>query len=313
MKIGIISYLPDNEDMRSRRLEVHNKQIEWIKNYFDNTTVIVVAQNYQDSDENILVDKYIRVGKCGPSNARNYLLKELYTSKDNFMCILDNDVILYEYYNAKELINQMDEHPEQFENLDLIESLSPVRCGFKEINTTSDRILRYWTFERQYKGTTQHFAIFKNLNKYYNEEIYYSVETFEQFGGGEDTEIGCHFTANGYNVVRCNQMIENHMEYDRSTIFFDKSGNHMDVKERGKLDRSILASVANKYDYLSITPTGGLKIEYKPSIKHSKNMYGFMRGGRITSWSIPRTFEYKLPENLIWKPKKVDTGKKKLI
>lgn len=313
MQIGIISYLPDNLEMRERRLYVHNKQIEWIKNYFNNIELTVVAQNYQNSDKNSLVDNYIMVDKCGPSNARNYLLERLYKSDNNFTCILDNDAILYEYYNVNELLTQMDEHPNQFENLDLIESLSPVRCGFKEVNTTLDRVLRYWVFERQYKGTTQHFAIFKNLKKYYNEEIYYSAKTFEEFGGGEDTEIGCHFTAKGYNVVRCNQMIENHMEYDKSTIFFDESGNHMKQEDRGRLDRSILVSVASKYDYLSITPSGGLKIEYKPSIKHSKNVYGAMRGGKVTTWSIPRTNPYNIPDNLVWKPRDKQTGKKKLI
>ena len=310
MWLGIISYLPHNAEMRERRLRVHNNQLEWLRKTFTDLTIFVVAQNYHESDYNGIVDKYISVEPCGPSKARNYLLETLYNSDQNFMCVLDNDITLYDYYNPQELLQLMDKYPQRFENVDMVESLSPVRMGFKEFNTPPDHVLRYWTFDKQYKGTTQHFAIFKNIKKWYGKEIYYSVETFAEFGGAEDTEIGCHFTSEGFNVVRCNQLIENSTEYDYSTIFFDKDGNHMSHEDRSVLDRKMLKSIVDRYDYLDMSPTGTMLIKYKPKTTHKNNLYGFMRNGKITSWSIPRLNDYVLPENLIWKPRQKDATNK---
>lgn len=229
------------------------------------------------------------------------------------MCILDNDELLYEYYNSFELLTQIDQHPNQFENLDLIECLSPVRCGFREINTTPDRVLRYWTFEKQYRGVIQRFAIYKNLKKYYNDEIYYNDRIFNEFKCQEDTEFGCHLTLKGYNVVRCNQLIEKHLHYEKSTIFIDTNGESMNQDTRPVIERNVKNKIIHKYSYLTLSPEGNLKVKYRPATIHNKNIYGVMRGGKVTSWAIPRTIPYNIPDNLVWKPKVKETGKKKLI
>ena len=48
MVIGIISYLPDNPELRSNRLDKHKRQLELFKTL--NVPIFIVAQNYKQEE-----------------------------------------------------------------------------------------------------------------------------------------------------------------------------------------------------------------------------------------------------------------------
>ena len=77
--IGIISYLPDNIEVRNRR---KNKLLNLIFrcNYLFNLPIIIIAQNYRETDSDIINFKNCQVinfeKPLGITNARKELRKE---------------------------------------------------------------------------------------------------------------------------------------------------------------------------------------------------------------------------------------------
>ena len=118
--IGIISYFPDNEEIRKNR---KTKLISLIKKCLDifNLPFIIIAQNYTKQDEqdilalsnNITLCSY--KDKLGITGARKYLRTMFLSSNYDYLIMLDDDCKLSG--NRESGINylkQIDEHPNMF-------------------------------------------------------------------------------------------------------------------------------------------------------------------------------------------------------
>ena len=104
--IGIISYYPDNEYLRTRRIQAHKNQIDWLTNLFKDEKITIVSQNYNETDY-IIKDniQYIKYDKgIGPGKARNVILEKFYNSNDDTLFLLDDDIMMYDYYNVTPLL-----------------------------------------------------------------------------------------------------------------------------------------------------------------------------------------------------------------
>ena len=105
--IGIISYLPNDKKLRDVRKKNHLKQLQWLVNLFPNETINIVAQGYQDSDLfPYKTINYIRFAEgIGSTESRNILLRQFYKDNDDeYLFLLDDDVLSYPYYDADTLI-----------------------------------------------------------------------------------------------------------------------------------------------------------------------------------------------------------------
>ena len=70
MIIGIISYLPDNEQIRQQRLKYHRKQLEQLLKL--DCEINIVAQNYRYED--FLVNVNIQMNIICTLKIKNFLL-----------------------------------------------------------------------------------------------------------------------------------------------------------------------------------------------------------------------------------------------
>ena len=148
MKIGVISYLPEND---LKRRQARNQQHEWLKSIFPNHEIVIVAQKYKVTDyidDNKI--KYISFEQgIGPSRARNIILKEFYDSQEDFLLLLDDDCILYDYYDGIELLKELDEQPAKFKGIDNIVCNNPRYLPFKKENYKDKNVLKYWKFVKR--------------------------------------------------------------------------------------------------------------------------------------------------------------------
>lgn len=89
MKIYIISWL-GNDDVREKRKDYHNRQVQWALE--KGLEVFVLNQDYNQDD---FVSGVTYIGDntrfYAPGKARNILLREFYKTKDKFAIFADND------------------------------------------------------------------------------------------------------------------------------------------------------------------------------------------------------------------------------
>lgn len=112
--IGIISYLPNEENTRKARAERINQVISKCDELF-NLPIIIVAQNWKEADDiktssNCIVYHY---EKLGIPVARNTLRDLFLKSNYEYLIMLDDDCLIHGN-DATEYINEIEEHPDGF-------------------------------------------------------------------------------------------------------------------------------------------------------------------------------------------------------
>lgn len=108
--IGIISYLPDNED-RTKRKEAFRQEIIKLDQTL-NLPIIVVTQNYKEEDKEIFSDNCIlfEYEKLGVTKARKKLRKHLLESKYDMFILFDDDELILSDNYAKKFLDFIDKH-----------------------------------------------------------------------------------------------------------------------------------------------------------------------------------------------------------
>lgn len=113
--VGIISYLPDKEDIRKRRFEKLKKLINNLDYFFD-LPILIVAQNWSEEDVNEIknnnVNLFLFEEKLGIIGARIKLREIFLQQSYNYLIMLDDDCELVgDKESAKYYIKQIVDHP----------------------------------------------------------------------------------------------------------------------------------------------------------------------------------------------------------
>ena len=221
MVIGIISYLPDNPELRSNRLDKHKRQLELFKTL--NVPIFIVAQNYKQEELSNIpnINYYVTEKGIGPANARNILLQTFYNSQEDYMMLCDDDIVFYEYYGIRDFFNELITNPNKFINdLDYIRGVMASKVPFKQTVYDQRLNLTHYVFEdRDTIGTTA-LAIVKNFKKYYNKEIYYEDLNVSEGNGYEDKDFCCKLKINNIKTHVLDTFILKAFNYtDNSTLF----------------------------------------------------------------------------------------------
>lgn len=221
MVIGIISYLPDNPELRSNRLDKHKRQLELFKTL--NVPIFIVAQNYRQEELSNIpnINYYVTEKGIGPANARNILLQTFYNSQEDYMMLCDDDIVFYEYYGIRDFFNELITTPNKFINdLDYIRGVMASKVPFKQTVYDQRLNLTHYVFEdRDTIGTTA-LAIVKNFKKYYNKEIYYEDLNVSEGNGYEDKDFCCKLKINNIKTHVLDTFILKAFNYtDNSTLF----------------------------------------------------------------------------------------------
>lgn len=239
MIIGIISYLPDEPGVRSKRLEAHKKQINILKSY--NIPIYVVAQNYKEEEYDNSINYVYKGAPLGPSGARNYLLKQFYNTNNDFMWLLDDDIYPYDYYDLDMFIKDIHFNPDKFMSVDFIRPILAFQVPFKKTVYEEPKNTNYYVFKDQNTIGTTCCCIIKNLKKHYNKQLYYDTMNVECGEGYEDKDFCFKLKQNGIKTHKLQTFICGSYNYtDNSTLF--KS-----YEDRMKVHESNNSHILDKY------------------------------------------------------------------
>lgn len=247
---AIISYLPDNEDLRNARKELHKKQLDWLRaqselGHYD-IKIIVVAQNYRDEDYLDGVEYVKLPNPVGAGGARNILLRMLYDSNEDFYILHDDDSILYDYYQPYKFLKELDTNYDKFKYADIICPVEPMFCGFIDINNKYDCKHNY-IFTRT--GSTRFlFTIVKNFKKYYNKTYYMEGLDAALGEGYEDLDFCFNLIVHGHSIYKNVSMVLKDMAPVKSVIFTDPDMNNT----RLKLHKQNIKSIEQRWSKYGI-------------------------------------------------------------
>lgn len=215
-RIYIISWF-GNSDVREKRVEYHNRQVDWAIG--QGLDVFVLPQYYNQEEFRSDVTYINCVYPEGielflPGEARNILLKHFYASDSNFAIFADNDAVLYDgdqHCDSRDFAAKFNAIPlKSLEHVDLFVPLNPRKMPFsKTIEDNQSLFDDNFVFHRNpdAKGS---FLVVKNIKKSYDTEIYYD-EAFKtperKLIPLEDVDFGLNFMYHGYSSYMLHNII----------------------------------------------------------------------------------------------------------
>jgi len=224
----IISYFGEGE-IREKRLEMHWKQLEWIKEIpiFESINILAMEyteeeiQTFKDFDPRINLIHYDK--KMPQGIARNILLKDnVYKSNTDWCLFLDNDSSLYNQHMSginffKELCET---NMDKLKHVDIIVPIDPVQEPFtaeymKNKTTIDNNIVL-----KSNPGLKTSFFVMKNFYKHHSIPMYFD----ERFIMLEDLELACQCAFLGYGVYKTKNMVLKEYGKGLSTLPYDENG-----------------------------------------------------------------------------------------
>jgi len=209
--IYIISYL-GNEQQQTKRLAIHNRQLDWALS--QGLTPVVFAQQYQpewfrDGVEYIKHD--------GPLlrqiEARNILLDHFYMSDQDFGMFADNDCYLYsgaKYGYNDTFVDTFRNIPlENLQAIDLFVAINPKNQPFtKSFETYKDLYKTHWRFTPAFVASG--LFVMRNIKKHYNDTVYFDpamINPDRSIIACEDQDFPIQLIMKGYGTFVCNNIV----------------------------------------------------------------------------------------------------------
>ena len=259
MIIGIISYLPEDKQLKEKRLQAHKKQLSSFKTLLPQTDIYILAQNYKEQDY-IQADNlhYIKFEKgIGPANARNELLKMFYNSNNDWMLLCDDDRYFYDYYNIMEFFKELHNNPLKFSQLDYIRSHMATKLPFKKQIYEQPLNLTHYIFEDTQTINDTGIAIIRNFKKFYNKEIYYEDLKAEDGEGYEDKDFCCKLKLGGIKTHVLTTFISSSYNYTENSTLFSSMDKRLELHENNN------KNIIEKYKLTDLFINGKMNNKYK--------------------------------------------------
>lgn len=258
MMIGVVSYLPNDDIVRPRRIEAQKSQIPYLCGLWEGAKPVIVAQNYKEED-------YAELGKLGsveylkysqgigPSNARNVLLEKFYASDEDWLLMCDDDSISYPYYQSAEFLKDVHENPKKFLGVDAFMAIEPNYHPFKQRVFEDKANLTHYKFTPRELNSGCMIGVMKNIYKHHEQKLFFDPELKPAEGKGrEDIDFLMRWLKLGYSWYVMETWVKKTINFDFSSIFGS------DIKSRDKVLRQCLEYMVDKYakDGMSIDAKG---------------------------------------------------------
>ena len=254
--IGVISYLPNNE-LRTQRLTAARTQLDWLHTLFTEPQITVVAQAYNDSECDYEGVNYIRYESgIGAGKARNVILKMFYESDYDWLFLLDDDTVAYDYYSYQNFIHEIVDNPEKFKAVDAVSAVEPEYHPNKKLNFKDAGNLTHFKFEPRELNSGSATSIIRNIKKFYGKELYYPYTDANKGEGREDMEFLLEWLLLGFNWYTMDTWIRKSLCFDKSSIFGG------DTKARDKILMHDLDVVCEKYKQYGLQRLSNGKITW---------------------------------------------------
>lgn len=220
--------MPKDDSLKTKRLAASRKQIEWLRNIFKTERIMCVAQNYSKDDYNTTGSiEYIKFDNAiGPGAARNELLKRFYNSDYDYLLMLDDDTVSYNYYKSEDFLIDVAKNPEKFNGLEAIGAFEPEYLPYKKMNFTDRNTLTHYKFTPRQLNTGCAMGFLKNIKKYYNKEIYFNNLNPNKLEGNEDIDFLLRWLLAGFNWTIMNTWIRKSLAWKESSIFGSDAEYH---------------------------------------------------------------------------------------
>lgn len=133
--IGIISYLPDNDEIKNKRFKLLVNLLTSCHKLFD-LPIIIIAQNWESELIRVpWVTIYRYTEKLGITGARKALRKTFLESDYDYLIMLDDDCVL-SGNSGKEYLKQIEDNPDCFIefNKTLLKLFAISKTLFKQVD-----------------------------------------------------------------------------------------------------------------------------------------------------------------------------------
>lgn len=292
VQIGVISYLPDDVQVRRKRLDAHLRQLEGFNSLFPEVDVLDVCQQYEPSEVEACsqvasngIRKYVpqQYGKLGACGARNVILRQFYNSDLDFCMITDDDTLLYPYYDVERFFDDLCSY-EPKSDIGLIRPLIPTMTPFKKQNYQERTTIHSHWILRSSMGIAP-FGVFilSNLKKYFNQEVYFDESVNPNNRDGyDDYDFVLELRERRIPSHTCKQVVVKPLVLDTSVAF-----NGEDLRRKNHA-----ANICATYDRHP-----SLKVRYEVVDGKVKSDVS-----KLNVWNpvyVPRSVPYDIPENLV--------------
>lgn len=292
--IGIISYLPNDNELRTKRLQAHIKQLEWLKEWYPGIDINCIYQNYKEEEipKEFITSYEEYTNGIGAAASRNVLLEKFYHSDKDYMLLLDDDRLMYDYYDAKNFINDLIA-VEKPNTVPIVMPLDPRFSPFKQENYRSKHIVETdWIIERNTSIMCSGIYIIGNIKKYHDKEIYFDENMdAAKSEGYEDADFLLQFMRNKLGVYKCKQLIVKSLNSEDSVIFDG-------MTDRLNRHKQNLKALADKYSDIGVVANSSGSVSLKKVQLFS-----------MTSILVSRSKKYEFKENLIYSKKTNKAGR----
>lgn len=296
--IGIVSYYPSDKKLKSIRKKNHKEQLKWLINLFPKETINIVSQNYKENDF-VKYDKinYIKFDKpIGVSQARNVLFNLFYNSNDDVLFIMDDDLLMYDYYDTKTLLKDFYYDYDKYNKLgiDLIVPLSPNMKPFKKTIFEKSDFENEYLFKKININCCPNMMMIKNINKYHNIKIFNEdYDKNDKEAIFEDQKFLSEFMINNFRGYEVFNWVKKSLDIDVCSII-----ETTDSETSRKWHKALAGNFGN-YLNSRYNLTGGVK-EFNKIYNKAKD-----------TLKVKRTRHYYITSNLI--PKNSEEVKKWLV
>ena len=191
----IVSYLPENEIIRAKRVEALSNLVINIKDITPTARILINAQNYKDEeylDDPQVTYLFKHEKGIGAQAARNELLKYFYESDYEYAILHDDDSFLNPTDSAKDFFKELALYPQKFTKIpmDVCYSRNMLFIPRDEADVAKAKFRgKVWDFVAN-PSSWLCWSIFRNFKKAYNEEYYLDEGLDPLTGKGfDDTEF----------------------------------------------------------------------------------------------------------------------------
>lgn len=270
--IGIVSYLPDDGKIRTKRLEGIRLQAEKIRSIYPDNEFVVIAQNYREDELITDLDITYKVYSepLGAGRARNLLLEYFYESDYDFLMLCDDDTIWYPYYDIAGFFKHINSKPEDFYDAMAISLLEPEYHPYKKANYEDRRVLDSHRFIPRELNSGSALGFILNIRKHKGTILYFQNIDANNGEGREDIDFLIRWLLKGYTWYTLTTGIKKNLNMNTSSIFGD------DVERRDKILQKDLDALCAQYKDYGLSRDSKGRITWKNfnnNYNNSKKIY----------------------------------------
>lgn len=227
MKARIISYMGEGETLQRKRLDCHNRQLDWLLER--GLEIVVFDQGYKEnwyrSDSHIAYGRY-KGPVLRPGPARNPLLDDFYAREEETWTVMaDNDAVLLDEMDGRAIFDLL---PGIADNIHLFSPVNGALRGYPW-KAKPDFYADFLVFERYVELKGSFWFLRKPPEPLW----------FRDIAAGEDGDFAFQVVMAGLGVFQCHNIALNEFAMQTSTLF--------DMERRKALHAASKASFAETY------------------------------------------------------------------